>query len=134
MKKLFLAIAFALVVQIGSAQDKASREDVYKVIEKSGATGQMSVAKKQILDMIPKEKQAAFEVEFDVIMKKTIEQTVDIYLQEYTKDDIKAMNDFYNSPVGKKMAEKSEAIATKSQETMASLQSEIQIMLMKYMQ
>jgi len=134
MKKLVVALVFSFVSQVSFAQDKASREDVYNVIEQSGAAGQMTAAKKQILGMIQKDKQAAFVIEFDILMKKANEKTVDVYLQEFTKEDIKAMNDFYNSPVGKKMAEKSEIIATKSQESMVGLQSEIQAMVMKYMQ
>ena len=39
-------------------------------------------------------------------MKKVNDATVEIYMQEYSKEDIKAMLAFYNSPVGKKMAEK----------------------------
>lgn len=134
MKKLLVAFVFALVSHVGFAQEKATREDVYKVIEKSGASGQMNAAKKQILAMIPQDKQAAFLVEFDVVMKKANDKTVDVYLQEYTKEDIKAMLAFYESPVGKKMSEKAEVIATKSQEAMMGLQSEIQTMVMKYMQ
>ncbi|MCF6133352.1 DUF2059 domain-containing protein [Flavobacterium wongokense] len=134
MKKLVITAMFAFVSVAGMAQEKASREDVYKVIENSGAAGQMSAIKKQILGMIPQDKQAAFLVEFDVIIKKANEKTVDVYLEEFTKQDIKAMLDFYNSPTGKKMAQKSEVIATKSQEAMAGLQSEIQAMVMKYMQ
>jgi hypothetical protein len=65
-------------------------------------------------------------------MKKVNDATVEIYMQEYSKEDIKAMLAFYNSPVGKKMAEKSEKIANKSQESMASLQGEIQALMMKY--
>jgi len=84
--------------------------------------------------MIPKDKQAAFVVEFDVIIKKANDATVDIYMQEYTKEDIKAMLAFYNSPVGKKMAEKAGAIAQKSQESMMSLQGEVQALMMKYME
>ena len=134
MKKLIITAVFAFVSVIGMAQEKATREDVLKVIEKSGASGQMLAAKKQVLQMIPQDKQAAFSVEFDAILKKANETTIDVYLQEYTKDDVKAMLAFYESPVGKKMAEKAEVIATKSQEAMASLQGEIQAMMMKYMQ
>ncbi len=134
MKKLLFAVVFALVCQLGVAQDKASKEDVAAVIEKSGASGQLNSAKKQVLSMIPQEKQAAFVVEFDLLMKKVNDATVEIYMQEYSKEDIKAMLAFYNSPVGKKMAEKSEIIATKSQESMAGLQGEVQALLMKYMQ
>ena len=134
MKKLIITAVFAFVSVTGMAQEKATREDVLKVIEKSGASGQMLAAKKQVLQMIPQDKQAAFSVEFDAILKKANETTIDVYLQEYTKDDVKAMLAFYESPVGKKMAEKAEVIATKSQEAMASLQGEIQAMMMKYMQ
>ncbi|WP_445452843.1 DUF2059 domain-containing protein [Flavobacterium sp. 25HG05S-40] len=134
MKKLIITAVFAFVSVTGMAQEKATREDVLKVIEKSGASGQMIAAKKQVLQMIPQDKQAAFSVEFDAILKKANEKTVDVYLQEYTKDDVKAMLAFYESPVGKKMADKAEVIATKSQEAMASLQGEIQAMMMKYMQ
>ena len=132
MKKLLLAFAFVLVSQIGFAQENASKEDVSELIEKSGNSGQMSAARTQMLTMIPQDKHAAFLVDFDILMKKVNDATVDIYMQEYSKEDIKAMLAFYNSPVGKKMAVKSEKIANKSQESMASLQGEIQALMMKY--
>jgi hypothetical protein len=132
MKKLLLAFVFVLVSQIGFAQENASKEDVSAVIEKSGNSGQMSAARTQMLTMIPQDKHAAFLVDFDILMKKVNDATVEIYMQEYSKEDVKAMLAFYNSPVGKKMAEKSEKIANKSQESMASLQGEIQALMMKY--
>jgi len=55
-------------------------------------------------------------------------------MAEYSKEDIKAMLAFYNSPTGKKMTEKAEAIAEKSQEAMMTLQGEVQTMMTKYMQ
>ncbi|RKS01604.1 MULTISPECIES: DUF2059 domain-containing protein [unclassified Flavobacterium] len=134
MKKLLFAVVFVLVSQLGFSQDKPTKEDVAAVIEKSGASGQMNAAKKQVLAMIPQDKQAAFVVEFDVLLKKVNDSTVEIYMQEYSKEDIKAMLAFYNSPVGKKMADKAEVIAKKSQESMAGLQGEIQALMMKYMQ
>jgi hypothetical protein len=134
MKKLLIAFMFACVTQFVYSQEQPSREEVLQVIEKSGAGGQMSAAKKQILPMIPQDKQAAFIIEFDAFLKKANEKTVDIYIKEYTKEDVKAMLAFYNSPVGKKMTEKAELIATQSQEAMAGLQAEIQAMMMKYMQ
>ncbi|MBF6641936.1 DUF2059 domain-containing protein [Flavobacterium sp. J49] len=134
MKKLLLAVVFGLVSQLGFSQDKATREDVIQVIEKSGALGQIDAAKKQVLEMIPADKKAAFAVEFDIIIKKATDSTIDIYIQEYTKEDVKAILAFYNSPVGKKMSEKASVIAQKSQDSMMSLQGEVQALVMKYMQ
>jgi formaldehyde-activating enzyme involved in methanogenesis len=134
MKKFLIAIVFAFVSQLGFAQDKPSKVEVLQVIEKSGGSGQLNAAKKQILGMIPADKQAAFVVEFDVLVKKANDATAEIYMNEYTKEDVKAMLAFYNSPTGKKMADKSEVIAEKSQAAMMSLQGEMQTMMSKYMQ
>ena len=134
MKKIILTLVFALATFNVFAQDEALKKDVIKVIELSGSGGQMAAAKKQLLGMIPKEKQAAFLIEFDALMPKIYEASAKVYMEEFTKEDIKAMLAFYESPVGKKMAEKSEVIATKSQEGMAALQGEIQALMMKYMQ
>ncbi|NNT70593.1 DUF2059 domain-containing protein [Flavobacterium sp. IMCC34852] len=134
MKKLLFVVALALVSQLGFSQDKATREEVEQVIEKSGALGQIDSAKKQVLEMIPADKKAAFAVEFDIIIKKATDATIDIYLQEYSKEDVKAILAFYNSPVGKKMSEKASVIAQKSQDSMMSLQGEVQALVMKYMQ
>lgn len=131
MKKLVFTVAFAILSTVSFAQEKASKADVLKVIERSGAQGQMNAAKKQILTMIPADKQAAFLIEFDAIIAKSQDKTADLYIEEYTKDDIKAMLAFYESPVGKKMAEKSEKIAEKQQASMMELQGEIQTMMMK---
>lgn len=134
MKKLFFVVALAFVSQLGFSQEKATREEVVQVIEKSGALGQIDSAKKQVLEMIPADKKAAFTVEFDIIIKKATDATIDIYLQEYSKEDVKAILAFYNSPVGKKMSEKASVIAQKSQDSMMSLQGEVQALMMKYMQ
>jgi hypothetical protein len=136
MKKLILTFALLLVAHFGFSQaaDEAFKKDVMKVIERSGAAGQMTSAKKQILKMIPEEKQAAFLVEFDALLPKVYDATAKVYMEEYTKDDIKAMLAFYESPVGKKMADKAEVIASKSQDAMKDLQGDIQAVVMKYMQ
>lgn len=154
MKKLILTLSLFAITHVGLSQTKKApakasetkevvvssngdedfKKDVMKVIERSGSGGQLAAAKKQILTMIPEDKQAAFLVEFDALMPKVYETTAKIYMEEYTKEDIKAMLAFYESPVGKKMAEKAEVIAGKSQEAMMSLQGDIQALVMKYMQ
>ena len=70
MKKFLLSIAFVFVTGVMVAQEKPNKEDVLQVIEKSGASGQLNAAKKQLLSMIPSAKHAAFVIEFDALMKK----------------------------------------------------------------
>ena len=134
MKKVIITLALVLVAQFGFSQvDEAFKKDVLKVIEKSGGGAQVNAAKKQVLAMIPAEKQTAFLVELDVILNKIQDETAKIYMQEYTKEDIKAMLAFYESPVGKKMTEKAEVLSTKSQESMMSVQTDVQELMSKYM-
>jgi uncharacterized protein len=135
MKKLILTFALVLVAQFGfSQEDAAFKADVMKVIQLSGSGGQMAAAKKQVLAMIPEAKQAAFLVEFDGIITKIQDGTAKLYMEEYTKEDIKAMLAFYESPVGKKMNEKAETITTKSQESMMEVSGEVQALMAKYME
>ena len=134
MKKVIITLALVLVAQFGFSQvDEAFKKDVLKVIEKSGGGAQVNAAKKQVLAVIPAEKQTAFLVELDVILNKIQDETAKIYMQEYTKEDIKAMLAFYESPVGKKMTAKAEILSTKSQESMMSVQTDVQELMSKYM-
>lgn len=134
MKKLILTLGLVLVAQFGMAQDDAYKKEVLKVVERSGAMGQMKAAKSQILTMIPEAKQAAFLVEFDALMPKVFETLTKTYMEVYTKEDIKAMTAFYDSPVGKKMEDKSDIISEKSAAASQELNVQLQGLVMKYMQ
>ncbi len=134
MKKAILTFAFVLVTQIGFAQDEAFKKDVMKVLEMSGSASQMKLAKDQILKMVPAEKQAAFIIEFDATLPALYEKMAKVYMETYTKEDIKAMITFYNSPVGKKMNEKAGEIAEKNMAASQEWGQGLQGMMMKYMQ
>jgi len=134
MKKLILTIALVCVAQIGMAQDEAFKKDIMKVIEMSETGAQIKMGKEQILKMVPADKQAAFVVEFDATLPALYEKMVKIYSETYTKEDIKAMIAFYDSPVGKKMQSKSAEIAEKSQAAGQEWGQGLQTMMMKYMQ
>lgn len=135
MKKLILAFAFLLVANLGMAQSKdAFKADVLKMIQLTGSAGQMKMAKDQILNMIPKEKHAAFLVEFDATLPALYDKMADVMMAEYTHDDVKAILKFYDTPVGKKMTEKASVLAEKNMEASKEWAMGLQGMMMKYMQ
>lgn len=134
MKKLILTFALVLVTQLGFSQDEAFKKDVLKVIEMSGAANQMKAAKDQILQMVPKDKQAAFILEFDGTMPGLYDKMAVIYMGIYTKEDVKAMLAFYESPVGKKINEKAGEMMEKTQAAGKEWGEQLQGMMMKYMQ
>jgi hypothetical protein len=134
MKKLIVTFALVLLAQVGFSQDEAFKKDVLKVIEMSGAANQMKSAKTQILQMVPKEKQAAFILDFDATMPALYDKIAAIYMETYTKEDIKAMMAFYDSPVGRKINEKAGNILEKTQAAGKEWSEELQGLMTKYMQ
>ncbi|WP_286923274.1 DUF2059 domain-containing protein [Flavobacterium sp. UBA4197] len=135
MKKIVLTFAFVLATQIGMAQtNEAFKKDVLKVIDVTGSAGQMKLVKDQIIKMIPKEKQAAFLVEFEATLPSLYDKIANVYMQEYTHDDIKQILKFYETPIGKKMTEKAGVIAEKNMTASQEWGSSLQGMMMKYMQ
>ena len=134
MKKLIVTFALVLLAQVGFSQDEAFKKDVLKVIEMSGAANQMKSAKTQILQMVPKEKQAAFILDFDATMPALYDKIAAIYMETYTKEDIKAMMAFYDSPVGRKINEKAGNILEKTQVAGKEWSEELQGLMTKYMQ
>lgn len=133
MKKIILTLALIAVTQISFAQD-AFKNDVKKLVEVSGGTAQIEVAKKQIITMIPQDKQTAFLKEFDATMPGYFQGFYDFYMKEYTHDDVKAMLKFYESPVGKKINSKAGPMAEMTIAAAQTWGTELQAIIMKYMQ
>lgn len=134
MKKIFLTIALVLIAQLATSQDEAFKKDILKVLELNGSSAQMKMAKMQVVKMVPVEKQAAFLIEFDATLPSYYDKLVKVYTETYTKEDIKAMLAFYETPVGKKTTAKSDEITEKSQAAMQEWGQGLQGMMMKYMQ
>lgn len=134
MKKLVFAVAFILTANFGMAQDAAFKNDVKKLLELSGASAQMDVAKKQVIAMIPAEKQEAFLKEFEESLKPVVAVQENFYLNEFTHDDVKQMIKYYETPVGKKLAQKSVKLTEANMAVLQEWTMELQGIMMKYMQ
>ena len=132
MKKVLLLAFVVFASSFTFAQD-AFKEDVLKLIKKSGATAQMEMAKKQIMEMIPEAKHAEFSKEFDSTMPALYEKMVGVYKEEFTHDEVKELLKFYETPAGKKMGEKSGVLFEKSMAAAQDWGQSLQAIMMKYM-
>lgn len=133
MKKILLTIALVFFAQLSFAQD-AFKMDVLNLIQKSGAAGPMKSAKDQIMTAVPEDKKAVFSKEFDATLPSLYDKMAKVYMETYTHQDIKDMLKFYESPIGKKMAEKSGELATKSMAAGQEWGMELQSVMIKYIQ
>lgn len=134
MKKFIVTAAFILVAQLGMAQDAAFKADVLKVIEMSGASGPIKGVKDQFIGNIPEEKRADFSKEFDATLPALYDKMAMIYMETYTHDEVKQMLKFYESPIGKKIAENSADMLKKSTAAGQEWGMSLQGLMMKYMQ
>ena len=132
MKNIFLSIVFVLIAQMSMAQDANFKADVLKLISISGADGAMKVAKLQILNIIPEGKKESFSKEFDASLPSMYEKMAKVYMEIYTTEDIKGMIVFYESPVGKKMSEKSGELTQKTMQAGQEWGKELQVIMEKY--
>lgn len=133
MKKILITVALVLAANFAIAQD-TFKADALKVIEKSGAAAPMQMAKEQVMENIPLAKRADFGKEFDATLPALYEEIAKIYMETYTHEDIKQMLKFYESPVGKKMANSTGEIGKKSAVVGQEWGMALQEVMMKYME
>lgn len=134
MKKLLLAVAFMLVAQMGMAQDAAFKADAVKFLNISGTASTFEMMTKDIVKNAPADKQAAFKKDLDVSIQELIGKMADLYMTEFTHEDIKAMIKYYETPVGKKAAAKTGVLFEKGQVVGQEWGMGLQSIMMKYME
>ena len=101
MKKFIIIASVLFIAQAGFSQvDEAYKKEVLKLVEMSDTATQIKLAKTQILTMIPEAKHAEFIKDFDATLPSLYDEMTVSYMEVYTKEDIKAMIAFYESPVG----------------------------------
>jgi hypothetical protein len=134
MKNLFLLVTLLFAVQFSFGQDEVFKKDVMKLIQINGTDGQVKMVKSQVLKMLAPEKHAAFIIEFDATLPGLYENWAKTYMETYSKDDVKAMLAFYETPIGKKIQSKSVELLEKNQTATQEWGQGLQAMMMKYMQ
>lgn len=132
MKRILMTLVVALVAHVGFAQD-GFKEDVKKYFSYSGQSAGLEIVKQDLSSNIASEKRAAFEAELDVSLNELIEQLADLYMSEFTHDEIKAINTFYETAVGKKLSSKNEFLLNKGQEISGAWSQGLMQLMEKYM-
>lgn len=135
MKNLVIAATLLLSVQFVSAQSADFKKDAIEAVKLSGATANFSVYAEAIMGQITDQtKRAAFKKEFDETLPNLYVKMADTFTKNYTHDDIKKMIEFYNSPVGQKIQKNAPIILKEQGPSMQEWQTNLQGLVMKYMQ
>lgn len=124
MKRIILSIA-AVTMFVVSANAQISdsyKANVKKMLHLAGSEATFSASIKQMFIMfkqqqtnVPEEVWTEFEKEFtQTSMDELVEMLIPVYHNHLTEADVKKMIEFYETPVGKKFAEKTPLITQES--------------------
>lgn len=132
MKKVVITLVFACVAHVGFAQD-GFKEDVKQYFSYSGQSAGLEIVKQDLSSNISIEKKEAFEKDLDISLNNLIDRLADLYMSEFTHEEIKEINAFYETAVGRKLSSKNEFLLNKGQEISGEWSQGLIQLMEKYM-
>jgi len=133
MKKILLACLFIVSVAQIQAQDNASfKNETIEFLKLTGAATAFENAIDQIGASVTIENREAYTKEASGTLDGLYGKMADLYMEEFTQDEIKELVAFYNTDLGKKLAEKQLGLTQKAMMFGQSWGMEVQAIAQKY--
>lgn len=114
---LNILFLFALTI-MGNAQTEEYAASILKMQKLNGSLATYDMIFNQLKKAKPNVSDSAWTVVkkdvYDIQVEKLNQQLIPVYQKHFTLDDIKALIAFYESPIGKKLAEKTPLITGES--------------------
>ena len=133
MKKILLACLFIVAVSQSQAQDNSTfKSETIEFIKITGAAAAFENAIDQIGAGVTMENREAYTKEANGTLDGLYSKMADLYMAEFTQDEIKELVMFYNTDLGKKLAEKQLGLTQKAMMFGQSWGMEVQTIAQKY--
>jgi hypothetical protein len=135
MKKISLLIAFFIggLMFAQESEMSAYQQDALKLVKITGE-GAFEGAFKQVTQMLPEDKREDFLKEVKELMQEVYVETSKIQMEHFTHAEIKEILAFYETPIGKKLQEKTPIITEQSLEYSQKMQYKLMPIMQKYME
>lgn len=133
MKKIVVAFALLLTAQLSFAQD-GFKEDMKKFLEVSGQKRTFEILTKDLVNNVPEDKKQEFQSELNKSLDGLMDKMAEVYMEEFTQDETKELIRLYETPIGKKLSEKTDVLYEKGQNVGQEWGIGLQGLMMKYMQ
>jgi len=133
MKKLlFFATVLCLGFTSVAQEDSAFTKELKDFVEvQSGAN--IDAALTQVMPMIPEAKREDFKKELKSEMKGMYGEIAEIYIEKVGKEDLNKMLEFYKTPAGKNILEKTPDVIEASMSLNQKYMMKLQPLIQKYM-
>lgn len=115
MKKTLFACLFLMVFSFSQAQENSEyKNETIKFLKTTGAGAAFENAITQIGAMVPEINRAAYTNEAQGTLVGLYDKLAELYMGEFTQEEIKQLIVFYNTELGKKLAEKQLGLTQKA--------------------
>ncbi|MDO6759769.1 DUF2059 domain-containing protein [Tamlana sp. 2_MG-2023] len=132
MKKI-LFVCLLLAMSFTQAQNKdAYKKDTIELIKLTGAGSAFDAGIEQLGAMISGKNKAAYTKDAKAELDKLYDELSDLYMEEFTQEEIKELLAFYNSPIGKKFTSKQLDLTKKGVELGKGFAEKVQRLAQKY--
>lgn len=134
MKKLFLVCLFmvAVATQAQEQDNSEFKKETVEFIKLTGAGAAFEQAIAQIGTMVSEENKEAYTKEANGTLDGLYEKMAELYMAEFTQDEVRELVAFYNTDLGKKLAEKQLGLTQKAMMFGQSWGMEVQGIAAKY--
>ena len=113
MKNLFLLLAFIFSITVNAQSQAEFKKETIEFIKLTGSADLFDSAIDQVGAMVPADKKEAYLKEAKGTLNDLYSQLADIYMEEFTQDDVKELVAFYKTELGQKLASKQGLLAQK---------------------
>ncbi|MDT0677412.1 DUF2059 domain-containing protein [Autumnicola musiva] len=131
MKKTFLIALMLMLGLYGFSQEKNMQEKTIDLIKMTSGQ-QFEVMTEPVVKMIPEANQEAFKKELLTSMDELYAQIAEVYIENFTEEEIDKILAFYNTPVGEKMVGITPELTKKGMEIGQQWGMKLQPMIAKY--
>jgi len=133
MKKILLACLFIVTVTQIQAQDNSTfKSETVEFLKITGAAAAFENAIDQLGASVATENREAYTKEANSTLDGLYSKMADLYMKEFNEDEIKELVAFYNTDLGKKLAEKQLGLTQKAMMFGQSWAMEVQGIAQKY--
>ncbi|MFS4483545.1 DUF2059 domain-containing protein [Hyunsoonleella sp. 2307UL5-6] len=132
MKNLLLVFVLVFTISINAQEDAAFKSETIEFIKITGATKAFDDAIDQIGNMVSQDNKEAYKKEAVATLDELYNDMATLYMEEFTREEIKALVAFYKTDLGKKLAGKQVTLAQKGMMMGQSWGMKVQGIAQKY--
>jgi hypothetical protein len=132
MKKVLLACLFMVAVATQAQENADFKKETVEFIKITGAASAFENAIAQIGAGVSEENKEAYTKEANGTLVGLYDKMAELYMEEFTQEEISELVAFYNTDLGKKLAEKQLGLTQKAMMFGQSWGMEVSAIAQKY--